>query len=177
MSLGLKRGTVRLEPHDPAWDDVAREVISLLWNVLGGEALDIQHVGSTAIPSIDAKPIVDIAVAVKRPEALEGYDDALERRGVIFRKTERDDDRFYVMGDAESRSCHIHMVPADGVKWKNYIAFRDYLNANPDAAGRYCALKRELAGRYADDREAYTEGKAGLIARLLNEAWSWKRAE
>ena len=84
---------------------------------------------------------------------------------------------FYVMGDAESRSCHIHMVPADGVKWKNYIAFRDYLNANPDAAGRYCVLKRELAGRYADDREAYTEGKAGLITRLLNEARTWKNAE
>ena len=101
----------------------------------------------------------------------------LEKRGVIFRKTERDDDRFYVMGDAESRSCHIHMVPADGRKWRNYIAFRDYLNVNPDAAGRYCVLKRELAGRYADDREAYTEGKAGLITRLLNEARTWKNAE
>lgn len=177
MSLGLKRGTVRLEPHDPAWDDVAREVISLLWNVLGGDAVDIQHVGSTAIPSIDAKPIIDIAVAVKRPEALEEYDDVLEKRGVIFRKTERDDDRFYVMGDAESRSCHIHMVPANGLKWENYIAFRDYLNVNPDAARRYCGLKRELAGRYADDREAYTEGKAGLITRLLNEARTWKNAE
>ena len=177
MSLGLKRGTVRLEPHDTAWDDVAREVISLLWNVLGGDAVDIQHVGSTAIPLIDAKPIIDIAVAVRQPEDLEGYDDMLEERGVIFRKTERDDDRFYVMGDAESRSCHIHMVPADGKKWRNYIAFRDYLNVNPDAAGRYCELKRELAGRYADDREAYTEGKAGLITYLLNEARTWKNAE
>ena len=177
MSLGLKRGTVRLEAHDPAWDAPAREVIAALWAVLGSAAVDIQHVGSTAVPKIAAKPIVDIAVAVKRTEALEDYDDELAKRGIVFRKTEFQNDRLYVMGDGETRTHHIHMVCADSTRWKNYIALRDYLNANEAAADRYFKLKRKLAEQFAEDRNAYTQGKSELIERLLDEAAVWRRSD
>ena len=174
MSLGLTRGTVALQPHDPAWDAAALEAIAALWAVLGSEAVDIQHVGSTAVREIDAKPIVDIAVAVKRPADLEKYDEALARRGIVFRKTEFQNDRLYVVGAGETRTHHIHVVPADSERWRNYIAFRDYLNANPKAAREYCELKRGLASRYADDRDSYTRGKAALIGRMLEAAREWE---
>ena len=64
MSLGLKRGTVQLEPHDKQWDEAAIQTIKKLKSILGDDAVDIQHIGSTAIPAIKAKPIIDIAVGV-----------------------------------------------------------------------------------------------------------------
>ena len=80
MSLGLVRKTVRLEAHDPLWDRAAREAIALLRDILGPDARDIQHVGSTAIPSVRAKPIVDIAVGVNRMEDMRRHDEELAAR-------------------------------------------------------------------------------------------------
>ena len=181
MSIGLKRGTVHLEAHDPAWDESARAVIAIMKSDLGGCAADIQHVGSTAIPAIPAKPIVDIAVAAVSLDAVAQRDVALLARGILFRRVQpknaSEDERFYVIGDTDARTHHIHIVPAGGEAWKNYIAFRDYLNARPDAAREYCALKEALAERFYDNRELYTQGKAALIERLLARARAWARNE
>ena len=169
MSIGLKRGVVHLEPHDPAWDVSAREVIGVLKSILGVEARDIQHVGSTAIPSIAAKPIVDIAVGMEAPEAMRGYDASLAERGILYRKQEFGDELLYVVGDEARRTHFIHVVRWNGERWRNYIGFRDYLNANPVAAAEYSDLKRSLAERFPEDREAYVQGKAEWIRRLLAE--------
>ena len=174
MSIGLKRGMVRLEPHDPAWDASAREVVGVLKSVLGADAVDVQHVGSTSIPGIVAKPIVDIAVGVRDFGDMRRHDDALAERGISLRKEEFGDQLLYVMGTDEARTHFIHVVPWQGEAWRNYIAFRDYLNAHPDAARAYNDLKLTLAVRYPDDRDAYLEGKAPLITKLLEKARIWK---
>ena len=84
MSIGLKRGAVSLEPHSAAWEEHAKETISVLEHILGSDAVDIQHVGSTAIVSIMAKPIFDISVAVKAfPDFLQ-HEEALEAAGIVF---------------------------------------------------------------------------------------------
>ena len=77
MSLGLKRGTVQLEPHDKQWDDVAAQTIKTLKSILGDDAIDIQHIGSTAIPAIKAKPIIDIAVGVTDFEKIMSHNEQL----------------------------------------------------------------------------------------------------
>ena len=173
MSIGLKRGTVRLEPHDTAWDASAKEIIDIMRSVLGADAVDIQHVGSTSIPSIVAKPIVDIAVGVRAFGDMRKHDAALAERGIHFRKEELGDQLLYVMGTDEARTHFIHVVLLDGEAWRNYISFRDYLNAHPDAAREYGDIKRALAKQYPDDRESYLAGKAPLIERLLREARVW----
>lgn len=179
--LGLKRGTVVLLPHEKEWEEQARQVIALLRQVLGETACDIQHVGSTAVVHISAKPIVDIAVGMKDPEQVFAFARELERRGVVFRArdTDRDGGLLFVMGDfaADTRTCHIHVVVWQGEAWYNYINFRDYLNAEPEQALRYEAGKKVLAARYAHDRERYTAGKGPLIALLLEQANRWRQGK
>ena len=179
--LGLKRGTVELCPHQTEWETQAQQVVDLLWAVLGDAARDIQHVGSTSITHICAKPILDIAVGMDDPEQILGFGSALEERGVIFRNHGGDDEGglLFVMGDfaADTRNCHIHVVVWQGKAWYNYMNFRDYLNAVPEQAFRYEQCKRELAARYANDRESYTSGKGPLIRQLLEQAAQWRQGK
>ena len=179
--LGLKRGTVELLPHQTEWEDQGRQVVALLREVLGDAARDIQHVGSTSITHICAKPILDIAVGMDDPERALDFASALEERGVIFRNHGGDDEGglLFVMGDfaADTRSCHIHVVVWQGKAWYNYINFRDYLNAVRSQALRYERCKRELAARFARDRECYTQGKGPLIALLLEQAERWRQGK
>lgn len=172
----MKRGTVYLEPHQSEWERAAEETISTLKNILGSIAADIQHIGSTSIRTIKAKPIIDIAVAVNDFEAVLQKRTELEKADVISRFDERPEQLLFVMGDFEkdTRSHHIHVVLYGSDEWNNYINFRDYLNSNIKAAREYEAVKIRLAEQYPDDRIAYTEGKQEVIYRLLEEARVWK---
>ena len=172
----MKRGTVYLEPHQEEWERAAEETIRTLKNILGNSAADIQHIGSTSIRTIKAKPIIDIAVAVNDFEAVLQKRAELEKADVIFRFDERPEQLLFVMGDFEkdTRSHHIHVVLYGSDEWNNYINFRDYLNSNTEAAREYEAVKLSLAEQYPDDRIAYTDGKQEVIDRLLVEARVWK---
>lgn len=179
--LGLKRGTVELQPHTKEWEEQGQQVVALLWEVLGDAARDIQHVGSTSITHICAKPILDIAVGMDDPERSLDFVSALEKRGVFFRNHGGDDEGglLFAMGDfaADTRSCHIHVVVWQGKAWYNYINFRDYLNAVPGQALRYERCKKELAQRFSCDRASYTEGKGPLITLLLEQAERWRQGK
>ena len=176
MSIGMKRGTVYLEPHQTEWERAAEETIRTLKNILGNSAADIQHIGSTSIRTISAKPIIDIAVAVNDYELILSKRDVLENADIIFRFDERPEQLLFVMGDFEkdTRSHHIHVVIYGSDEWNNYINFRDYLNSNIKAAREYEAVKLKLAEQYPDDRIAYTDGKQEVIDKLLAEALVWK---
>ena len=165
MSLGLKRGTVQLEPHDKQWDEAAIQTIKKLKSILGDDAVDIQHIGSTAIPAIKAKPIIDIVVGVTDFEKIMSYNEQLQKEGIFYRGSDVEDQILYVMGDMEKniRTHHIHIVKWNGTEWKNYIHFRDYLNDNENMALQYQKVKEELESKYADDRVAYTNGKQEMI--------------
>ena len=153
--LGLQRGTVRLGPHDDTWPQEAARTIRQLREILGATAVDIQHVGSTAIPLIEAKPILDLAVGVRALADLQPALPALARQGFLFRGEMVPGERLLVMGTADTRTHHIHVVVWNGERWRDYLNFRDYLNAHPGKALQYEACKRRLAalegyGDYAD---------------------------
>ena len=170
MTLGLKRGTVQLEPHDKQWDEIAVQTIKTLKAILGDDVIDIQHIGSTAIPAIKAKPIIDIVVGVTDFDRIKSYNEQLQKEGIFYRGSDVEHQLLYVMGDVESdtRTHHIHIVKWNGIEWKNYIHFRDYLNANENVALCYQKLKEELESKYADNRELYTKGKKEIIDIILN---------
>jgi len=174
LSLGLPRGTVKLLPHQRVWDYAAAAAIAQLREVLGGAAVDIQHVGSTSIRSIAAKPIIDIAVGMASADDVLPYVDALAARGFTYRKQDVAGQQLLVMGAGEMRTHHIHVVEHGGEAWENYLNFRDYLNRFPAKAAEYEACKRTLAAQFADDRGSYTAGKEELITRLLGEARAWR---
>ena len=178
IMLGLKRGTVVLCEHDEKWDQKAKEIIAILKEVLDKEAVEIEHIGSTAIASIKAKPIIDLLVGVKDIDAVLLKRKELEEKGIYYHGEDHGGVLF-VMGDMEkdTRSCHIHVVPYDSRKWKDDLAFRDYLKNNEDAARAYEKVKEELALKYPDDRSSYTKGKEAIIHQLLEQARGEKMKE
>ena len=182
MTLGLRRGTVRLFPHEREWETEAARTIEALKRILGGAAADIQHVGSAAIRSIMAKPIVDIAVAVSDFNAVLQKKAELKEAGFYYRKNGEDLPEqllfargSYYDGTGDEQTHFIHVVKAGGMEWRHYVSFRDYLNAHPDKAKEYEALKLRLAAQCPADagREHYLAGKRDFIAFTLRKALVW----
>ena len=174
MKLGLHRGTVAVEPHNSEWEVTAQQTISKLREILGNTAVDIQHIGSTSVRNICAKPIIDIAVGVRDFRDILGLNAVLEDNGFIFRGQDVPDQYLYVCGDKDSRTHHIHTVIYGSKTWNNYINMRDYLNCHKAEAQAYSKLKEKLARLYPDDRNRYTELKSGLIAEILKKANNWR---
>lgn len=176
--IGLKRGSIMLCDHEKEWEIAAQNTISHLHNILGTVAKDIQHVGSTSIKSIKAKPIIDIAVAVDNFDEIIKLIPNLEREGFYYRpKNDNDSQRLFACGsfydDTGDLQTHlIHVVLADSMEWINYINFRDYLNKNISVAKQYENLKLSLAEIFADDsnRKRYTSGKHDFITYTLRKA-------
>ena len=178
VMIGLKRGTVELLPHQPLWEVAGAKTIMLLKSLLNDVAVDIQHVGSTSIQNVCAKPIIDIAVGVKTLDSIKPYIEVLGKNGIIFRKENIKGQLLFVIGDFEKefRTHHIHVVEWNSVAWNNYINFRDYLNAFPQYAKEYDELKKSLALEFANNRGNYTAGKQELIDKILKQACLWKRS-
>jgi GrpB-like predicted nucleotidyltransferase (UPF0157 family)/aminoglycoside phosphotransferase (APT) family kinase protein len=178
--IGLRHGTVELADHDPEWEHIAAETIHRLSRVLGSVAKDIQHVGSTAIRGIKAKPIIDIAVAAEDFAEVEALTPALEAAGFVYRKKEFEDTQLlYACGDYSKPdgivTRFIHVVNVDSREWSNYLNFRDYMNAHPEDARKYEALKIRLAAENPIDsgREKYLAGKHDFIVEMLRIARIW----
>ena len=178
MKLGLKRSMVALEQHDVLWEENAHQTVAMLRDILGGAAIDIQHIGSTSIKRICSKPIIDLVIGVRDFDDILALTDELEESGVIYRGQDHPGQHLFVMGDfeADTRTHHIHVVLHGGTEWENYVNFRDYLNAHEDKALEYDALKRSLLEDFADDRGKYTSGKHTLIDRFLAEAKEWRKS-
>ena len=184
MTLGLKRGTVALVPHESAWEEEAARTMEILRGILGDAAADMQHVGSTAIPAVCAKPIVDIAVAARSFAGIEARAPELEARG-FYRRSRNDETQLlfacgsYYDGTGDRQTHFIHVVPADSAEWRNYLNFRDFLNAFPAEAKAYEALKLSLAAAHPEDagREKYTAGKHDFVRETLRKAKAWRQRE
>lgn len=166
---------IELVPYDPNWLKSAEDEIKILRKVLPVEqTVDIQHVGSTAIPGMPAKPIIDIQIAVDDLEKFKKSAlDSLKKLEYVFWDKNPDKDRlFFVKGMppfGKKRTHHLHVVEPDSNHWKNKLLFRDYLIAHPEIAKDYKQLKQRLASQYAYDRERYTEEKTAFIKRILEK--------
>jgi GrpB-like predicted nucleotidyltransferase (UPF0157 family) len=167
--IGLERGVVRLAPYNPAWQQVFAVERARLLEAVAAYVLDIQHVGSTAVPGLSAKPIVDIAVAVVDFDAARVCIGPLLRLGYAY-KGENGTPRRHYFGLGEPRRVHLHMLEIGSRVWQDLIRFRDYLLAHPPAVAAYAALKADLARRFSGDRQAYTSGKTALVEALLHQA-------
>jgi GrpB-like predicted nucleotidyltransferase (UPF0157 family) len=164
--LGLERGIVRLVPYTPEWNVYFEREKTALQQLLGTYPLDIQHVGSTSIPGMLAKPIIDIAIAVQDFEQARVCIPLIESLGYEYKGEFGIPHRHYfVKGDP--RLFHIHMSEIDSMEWKNTLLFRDYLRDHPAIAKEYAQLKQQLAMKYPNDREAYLEGKTEFVEGVL----------
>lgn len=178
--IGLARGTVKLCEHEKEWEIEARNTIFRLKQILGDVIKDIQHVGSTSIISIKAKPIIDIAVAVDDFDDIIIFEKELKDNGFYYRPNAQASIKnqllfacgSYYEGTGEMQTHFIHVVRTNSIDWINYINFRDYLNNTPSAAKEYEELKVSLALQAPVDkgRQKYLQGKHDFIVRTLRKA-------
>ena len=161
---------VRITPYDPDWPRRYDEEAARIVAALGELAAAIEHVGSTAVPGLDAKPTVDILVGVRDLDELD--DDAigrLEELGYEFRgEMGVPGRRYFRKGATYPREFNVHVVELGGELWRRDLAFRDYLRARPEAANAYGRLKRRLtAAPDGAELDRYAEGKSEFIAEVL----------
>ena len=168
--IGLARGSVRLAPYTSEWARAFAREREVLRSEISDHVVAIEHVGSTAIPGMVAKPIIDIAVAVQRLEDLKECVQPLEEADYEYRGELTPGDHLFVKGDPSSRTVHLHIAEYGGRVWEDYLLFRDHLCMHRNVAEEYASLKRELAERYKDDRDSYTRGKALFIESVLMAA-------
>lgn len=160
---------VEVVPYDPSWPDAFEEWRRRLAEALGETAVRIEHVGSTAVAGLAAKPVVDVQVSVPDVEDEAAYVPGIEALGVPLRFREPGH-RYFRPPAGEPRSVQIHVCEA-GSDWEQeHLRFRDRLLADPELREAYGRLKLELAEHYHDDRLAYTDAKTAFILDALEDA-------
>jgi GrpB-like predicted nucleotidyltransferase (UPF0157 family) len=163
---------VHLVPYDPAWPGMFALEAELLRQALPVDLVrGIEHFGSTAVPGLAAKPIIDILIAVTSLDrAREVAVAPICALGYLYWDDNPKRDRmFFVKGmppHGARRTHHVHLTEPDGEMWRRRLKLRDHLRAHPEEARRYEVLKQELAARHLDDREAYTEAKSAYLEPL-----------
>ena len=166
---------IELAPYDPDWTGQFGDWKAMLLETLSRSPHRIEHIGSTSVPGLAAKPIVDIQVSVDDPEDEAMYVPAIESLGVQLRNRDSEH-RFFRPFAGRPRNVHIHVCQA-GSEWeRRHILFRDYLRSNAAARHEYLQTKMSAVARWGDDRLAYTEAKSETIRRLTQAAEEWAGA-
>ena len=165
---------VRIVDYDPAWPEMAAAEIDRIAAAVGEGAVRIDHVGSTAVPGLAAKPIVDLQLSVADIDDRSIYMGPLEGLGYLFAPDPASPDfHFFGLPAARPRTYHLHVCQAGSGHERRHLALRDYLRAHPDEVARYADLKRALVARAPGDRLAYVDGKDEYVAALERRALAW----
>lgn len=167
-ALGLDREKVRLSPYQSVWVEEFAQEAARLRTALGNCAIEIEHVGSTSIPGMAAKPLIDIMVTVPNLHGEPNILPRLEHLGYEFRPEASDENRLFLAKGARTRRTHhVHVVQHGGEEAVKLRTFRDYLKGHPEVAREYLALKLQLAAAHQNDRASYSAGKDEFIRRIL----------
>ncbi|MFB9326665.1 GrpB family protein [Paenibacillus aurantiacus] len=167
------RRKVEVVPPDASWPERYREESAKLQRALEAEIVAMHHIGSTSIPGMHAKPIIDVLVEVRDIEAVDAYNDNMRRLGYQPKGENGIPLRRYFNKGGAQRTHHVHVFQAGSEHVTRHLAFRDYLTAHPEEAKRYAELKIELARQYPSDMNAYIEGKDALAKELVVKALDW----
>jgi GrpB-like predicted nucleotidyltransferase (UPF0157 family) len=166
--IGLRRGEVAVLSHDSAWAAAYAAEAERLRLALGTLTRDLEHVGSTAVPGLAAKPVIDLALGLASPAELAEVTRRLEQLGyTAFGERDHPGDHFFALGTEDHRTHYLHVVVFGGSRWKNYLHFRDRLRADAQLRDAYARLKIESAARHPSDRPAYQKRKERFIADVL----------
>jgi GrpB-like predicted nucleotidyltransferase (UPF0157 family) len=164
---------IRIDPYDPAWPDRFAELGRRLRGALGDVALRIDHIGSTAVPGLAAKPVIDVQISVAALEPVDPFRDPLVQLGFVYRvdNTERTK-RYFREPPGEPRT-HLHVRRAGSFSEQFPLLLRDYLRAHPNELPEYEQLKRDLAAKFPHDGAAYTDAKVPWFWDAIRRADDW----
>jgi GrpB-like predicted nucleotidyltransferase (UPF0157 family) len=159
---------IRLAAYNPDWparfEEERVEVEDAIGDWLVG---GVHHVGSTAVPGLEAKPIIDILAGIRNLDESRACFEPLAQLGYMYAPYLPDEMHWFCKPHPSRRTHHLHLVPADSKRYLEELAFRDRLREDPGVAEKYVTLKRRLAARFANDRETYTEAKSTFIREAL----------
>jgi len=164
---------IEVLPYDPAWPRRYEAARQDILNAIGSYVTRIEHIGSTAVPGLAAKPVIDILVSVRSLSDAPDFLPPLYPLGYAYQPEHEDvfPQRRYLHRIVNgAHTHHLHIVAAHSEFFRVQLLFRDYLRLHPEAAQRYAELKLRLAQQYRLDREAYTDGKSAFIAEILVQA-------
>jgi GrpB-like predicted nucleotidyltransferase (UPF0157 family) len=167
------RATIELAAYSPEWPQRFAAEHSALSVIFTAPTFRIEHIGSTSVPGLAAKPIIDILLGAPALAQIEARIPAIEAIGYRYRpefETVLPQRRYFVKPKDLPRNFHVHAVELESAFWVEHLLFRDALRAQPDLAAEYGALKQELASRHRDDRPAYTDAKAPFIRSVIERA-------
>ncbi|MEK7663998.1 MAG: GrpB family protein [Patescibacteria group bacterium] len=169
--IGLKRGTVKLEKHNSKWAELFEQEKKMLLKKFPNVILEISHGGSTVIPTISAKPIIDMFAVILSLKDAENIRKDLEELGYEYRGEEGVPERIlYVKGKPELRTHHLQLVEKTSNEWKNHILIKNYFLKHPEVAKEYAELKNKLAEKFPNDRKAYSNGKDNFIKLVIKKS-------
>ena len=168
---GVEKRAIVVVPYRQEWPATFERHRERIAAVLGALALGIDHIGSTAVPGLAAKPIVDVLVVVPDSAEEQAYLPAMERAGYALRVREPDFEEHRMLRTPE-RDVHVHVLSAGSREIERYLRFRDALRATPFLRARYQALKQALAAEGWQDMNAYAEAKSGLVETIIQ--WSMR---
>jgi GrpB-like predicted nucleotidyltransferase (UPF0157 family) len=172
----LGYGGIKVVTHDPGWAAAFEAEAARILAALEGEAVAVHHVGSTAIPGIGAKPIIDILLEVRDVGRLDGLNGAMEALGYEakgeFGIAGR---RYFTKNRGPVRTHNVHAFGSGDPEVERHLAFRDYMKAHPEEARAYGELKARLAREHPDDIEAYMDGKDAFVKEMDRRAGEWRR--
>jgi len=166
--IGLKRGTVKLTSHHKEWIKLFKKEKKFLLATLNNNII-IEHIGSTAVPGVLAKPIIDMLLGVSSPKQSKKIYKLLKNIGYEDRgEQDISGRRLFVKGPEENRTHYLHVTDKDSDSWKESILFRDYLRQRKETRDKYNRLKKELAEKFSDNRKQYTKAKSNFIQEVIN---------
>jgi len=169
----MRQAPIHLVSYDPSWPGKFQAERGLLETLLAPwRRGSIEHVGSTAVVGLCAKPVIDVMVGVTSLLESEPAKEVLARAGYQYAEYKPDVMHWFCKPSFAMRTHHVHLIPFESQLWRDRLAFRDLLRSDTTWASEYAALKQQLASQFEFDREAYTEGKSPFIARALAAAGS-----
>jgi GrpB-like predicted nucleotidyltransferase (UPF0157 family) len=164
---------VVIVPYDPEWPNTFTAERTLLSEAIAPWLVGpIEHIGSTAIPGMPAKPVIDIMAAIESLDAARPALAVLEQHQYCYAPYRTEVMHWFCKPSPAHRTHHLHLVPFESRLWIEQLAFRDYLRGHAETAAEYAALKQRLAETYRFDRETYTSAKTPFITRVIENATS-----
>jgi GrpB-like predicted nucleotidyltransferase (UPF0157 family) len=160
---------VQVVDYDPEWPRVFERIRSYVWPAVRDVAIDVQHVGSTSVPGLSAKPVIDACIVVPSHREVRACIERLATIGYVHRGNLGVPEREAFHHPETLPRHHLYLSPRDSLSVKNHLGFRDYLRSHPEAAGEYGELKASLARRFPADVDSYLVGKIDFILRVLEE--------
>ena len=168
---------VEVVSYDPAWPCLFETEASLLSTILEAELVRLHHIGSTSVPSLQAKPVIDMLAEVRNIENI----DNLNEKMIVSGYTPKGEygipgRRYFFKGSEEKHSHHLHAFQEGNPEIARHLLFRDYLRAHPQEARAYASLKESLAARFPNDIDAYMQGKDAFIKEMDSKAAVWSQS-